>query len=95
MTSLRRTLFACLAFPTLATAQSAAKPAAEATRAGFSVARLARVDSFMQRYVDDNRIAGAVGLVLRDGKTVYERAVGWSDKEANRKMTVDALFRIA
>ena len=93
--SLRRTVLAYLAIPALAAAQAVSKPATEATRSGFSVARLARVDSFMQRYVDESRIAGAVGLVLRDGKTIYERAVGWSDKEASRKMTVDALFRIA
>ena len=26
---------------------------------------------------------------------MYERAVGWSDKEASRKMTTDTIFRIA
>ena len=36
-----------------------------------------------------------MALVLRDGKPVYERAVGWSDKEAGRRMTADTLFRIA
>ena len=62
---------------------------------GFSAERLARVDRFMQSYVDENKVAGAVGLVLRDGRVVYEKAVGWSDKEAGRRMTPDALFRIA
>ena len=62
---------------------------------GFSVDRLTRIDQALQRYVDDNRIAGAVGLVMRDGRVVYERAVGWSDKEAARHMTPDAIFRIA
>jgi len=36
-----------------------------------------------------------VALVLRDGQPVYEHAVGWSDKEAGRKMTTDTIFRIA
>ena len=45
--------------------------------------------------MDENRIAGAVALVLRDGQPVYERAVGWSDKEAGRRMTTDTIFRIA
>jgi CubicO group peptidase (beta-lactamase class C family) len=76
------------------------KPAARtqagaATRAGFSVERLRRVDALLQRYVDDNRLAGAVALVLRDGQPVYEKAVGWSDKEAGRKMSMDTVFRIA
>jgi CubicO group peptidase (beta-lactamase class C family) len=69
-------------------------PSATAS-SGFSTARLARVDTFMQRYVDDGRIAGAVGLVLRDGKVVYEHAVGWADRESGRKMTPDIIFRIA
>jgi CubicO group peptidase (beta-lactamase class C family) len=36
-----------------------------------------------------------VALVLRDGQPVYERAVGWSDREAGRRMTPDTIFRIA
>ncbi len=63
--------------------------------AGFSAERLARIDRFMQSYVDDDKVAGAVGLVLRNGRVAYEHAVGWSDKEAGRRMTTDAIFRIA
>ena len=62
---------------------------------GFSAERLARLDHGLQQYVDEERVAGAVVLVLRDGQTVYERAVGWSDKEAGRRMTTDTIFRIA
>lgn len=62
---------------------------------GLAADRVARIDSALQRYVDDNRVAGAVALVMRDGKVVYERAVGWSDREANRRMTTDVVFRIA
>ncbi len=57
--------------------------------------RLARIDRVLQQHVDENRIAGAVALVLRDGRPIYERAFGWSDKEAGRRMTTDAIFRIA
>src|SRR5258707_14428523 len=57
--------------------------------------RLGRLDKLLQQYVDQNRIAGAVALVLRYGKPVYERAVGWSDKEAKRRMTPNTVFRIA
>lgn len=53
------------------------------------------VDEVLNRYVDENRIAGAVGLVLRDGEVIYERAVGWSDKAAGRPMKRDNIFRIA
>ena len=64
-------------------------------RLGFSVERLGRIDKLLQGYVDDGRLAGAVALVLKDGQPVYEKAVGWSDKEANRPMTNDTIFRIA
>ena len=70
-------------------------PGGGGTRAGFDPARLTRIDSVMQRAVDRSEIAGAVALVLKDGQTVYERAFGWSDREANRRMTTDAIFRIA
>jgi CubicO group peptidase (beta-lactamase class C family) len=63
--------------------------------AGFDPARLARLDSLFQRYAAEGRIGGAVGLVLRDGATVWQGAAGWADREAGRPMTPDAIFRIA
>src|SRR2546428_10326129 len=65
------------------------------TQPRFAPARVARIDRFMQQYVDSGQIGGAVGLVLRDGKVVYQHAVGWIDAESRRPMTTDALFRIA
>ena len=53
-------------------------------RTGFSAERLTRIDRLLQQYVDESRIAGAVALVLQDGQPVYERAFGWSNKEAGR-----------
>jgi CubicO group peptidase (beta-lactamase class C family) len=71
----------------------AASPAT--ARLAFAPDRLARIDRMLQQYIDDSRIAGIVALVLQDGKPVYERALGWSDKEAGRRMTADTIFRIA
>jgi CubicO group peptidase (beta-lactamase class C family) len=68
---------------------------ADTLKAGFSTERLARVDALLDGYVNDGRISGIVALVLRDGKPVYEHAVGWADKEAGRKMAMDTEFRIA
>ena len=76
-------------------AQGSSAARAAEMRAGFSVARLARIDSFYQRAVDREDIAGAVVLVLRDGRPVYERAFGWADREAGRRMTPNTIFRIA
>lgn len=64
-------------------------------KAGVAPTRLARLDELLQRYVDERRIAGAVALVVRDGRPIYERAFGWSDKEGGRKMELDTIFRIA
>ena len=71
------------------------RPASYASSLGFDAARLTRIDSALQRAVDRHEIGGAVALVLKGGQTVYERAFGWSDREANRRMTTDAIFRVA
>jgi CubicO group peptidase (beta-lactamase class C family) len=77
------------------TAQTAKPRTAVSSTALLPAERVERIDRALQRYVDENRIGGAVALVLRDGQPVYERAVGWSDKEAGRRMTTDTIVRIA
>lgn len=72
-----------------------ASPGPATTRAGFSVERLARIDSTFERLIESREMAGAVALVLRDGQTVYERAFGWADLASRRPMSTDAIFRIA
>ena len=89
-----------LALLTVADAGGRARAAGQAQHAApapstFSAERLARIDAVLQQYVDENRLAGAVALVLRDGQTAYEKAFGWSDKEAGRRMAPNTVFRIA
>ena len=84
----------CLAAAIVTAGTTQRAPNASASN-GISAERLARLDRMLQQHVDDERLAGAVALVLRDGKPIYERAFGWSDKEAGRKMTTDTIFRIA
>lgn len=79
----------------LLASQAAAPSQLRTPPAGLSAERLDRVDRALQAYVDDGRVAGLVALVLRDGQPVYERALGWSDREAGRRMTPDTIFRIA
>lgn len=57
--------------------------------------RLARIDAVLQGYVDEGQLAGAVALVMQNGRVAYEHAVGWSDREADRAMTPTSMFRIA
>ena len=80
---------------TLSAGQRPTPRTAAAAAEGVSPERLKRLDTVLQEHLDQNRIAGIVVLVLRDGKPIYERALGWRDKEANRPMTVDTIFRIA
>ncbi len=70
-------------------------PSARASSSVVSSERLARIDTMLQSYVDRGLIPGAVALVLRDGRPVYQKAVGWADKEAKRPMQMDTMFRIA
>jgi CubicO group peptidase (beta-lactamase class C family) len=65
------------------------------TASQISVDRLKTLDRILQKYIDDNQVAGAVALVLQDGKPVYEHAFGWADKEAQRRMETNTIFRIA
>jgi len=64
-------------------------------RVGMDTARLARLDEALQRYVDQEQIAGSVTLVLRQGRVVYSAAKGQRDLETGQAMTPDTIFRIA
>jgi CubicO group peptidase (beta-lactamase class C family) len=62
---------------------------------GLSSERLQRIEQHLrERYVDQGRIAGAVTLVARHGQVAYLSAVGQRDRERQRSMTEDTLFRI-
>jgi CubicO group peptidase (beta-lactamase class C family) len=84
-----------LLLATASFAQTAAPAKAPVRAPGLAPARAARIDQLLDRYVEEHRIPGAVALVLRDGRPVYQRAAGWADKEAGRKMTANTIFRIA
>ena len=92
---MKHAILAVLTGASLVYAQPAAAPAQNKPHLALSQERLARVDRLLQSYVDEKKIAGAVALVLRDGRPVYDHAFGWADKEGNRKMTTNTLFRIA
>jgi CubicO group peptidase (beta-lactamase class C family) len=61
----------------------------------LSSERLHRLDQAMQSYVDDGKIAGAVVLLMQRGKVVHQGVYGWADKSAGKRLTGDAIFRIA
>ena len=62
---------------------------------GLSGERLARLDRhYQERYIDAGRLAGVLTLVHRRGQTVHLSAQGWADRERERPMRADDLFRI-
>ena len=63
-------------------------------KAGMSSARLERVDTAMQGFVDDGKLAGIVTMVSRRGKVVHFEKFGKLDLEADKDMELDSLFRI-
>jgi CubicO group peptidase (beta-lactamase class C family) len=62
---------------------------------GFATERLGRITKFFQGDVDRGAIPGAVLLVAREGKLVYQQTVGYQDREKRIGMKPDAIFRIA
>ena len=62
--------------------------------AGFDAGRLARIDRYFQRYVDDGRLPGWLILVSRDGEPVHFSTYGQRDKEAALPVSPDTIFRI-
>jgi CubicO group peptidase (beta-lactamase class C family) len=61
---------------------------------GFSSQRLARINTVMQRYVDDEKLAGIVTLVARRGQVVHFEQVGMANIEIGQPMAADTIFRI-
>jgi CubicO group peptidase (beta-lactamase class C family) len=62
---------------------------------GMSSERLKRIDAFLQKSVDQKDIPGAVAIICRNGKIIYQKAFGSADNTANRAMKTDDIFRIA
>ena len=61
---------------------------------GFDLDRLARIDRHFARYVDDGRLAGWQVLVGRHGEVAHRASYGLADREADRPVADDTLWRI-
>jgi CubicO group peptidase (beta-lactamase class C family) len=62
---------------------------------GFSTTRLARISSWYQARVDAGDLPGAVVAILRNGKLVYLKAIGFQDRAKTIPMNPDTIFWIA
>jgi CubicO group peptidase (beta-lactamase class C family) len=82
--------FAAIFLATLVWAQPL--PLAKPEEVGMSSQRLAKIGQALKKEVDDGSFRGAVVMVARKGKLVYQDAVGMQTPSA--KMTADSMFRI-
>ena len=61
---------------------------------GLATDRLERLESGMQAFVDDGKLAGVVTLAARHGKIVHFSAAGSKDVETGDPIETDSIFRI-
>ncbi|CAN5486412.1 serine hydrolase domain-containing protein [soil metagenome] len=88
--SLHLLFFVFIVFPVKSQKLTVVKP----EEAGMSSSRLQRINSLMQKYVDEEKIAGIVTMVSRQGKVVHFEQFGKMDLEGKKPMPKDAIFRI-
>ena len=62
---------------------------------GFSASRLARLDSGMNDWVKNKWTNGAVALIARNGKIVFDKAYGYNDADHKIPLDKNGIFRIA
>ena len=67
----------------------------KAAEAAFHADRLSRIDSWVQKLVDDGKIPGAVVMLVRDGKVAYHKAFGVRDLATRAPQQPNDIFRIA
>jgi len=62
---------------------------------GLSTSALARIDEHLsRRYIESNKIVGALTLVARRGQVAFLSPLGQMDRERDKPMRSDTIFRI-
>ncbi len=65
------------------------------SKSGLSPARLAQMDRmFAAKYVETGKLAGTLTLVARRGEVVHTGLTGLMDRERNKAMREDTIFRL-
>jgi CubicO group peptidase (beta-lactamase class C family) len=104
MNRLHITIFFVLAFAASANAQenpysqprkSATLTPASPESAGFSLTRLARLDSAMSDWVKEKWVNGSVAFIARKGKIIFYKAYGYNDPATKVPLQKTGIFRIA
>ena len=61
---------------------------------GMSSERLARIDNYINKQIDNREFSGATMIIGRRGEVVYKKAFGLADIEENKPMRTDTMFRL-
>ena len=69
-------------------------PVVAPAKAELSETKLAEVDRFMEREVADQKLAGGIVIVSHGGRIGFFHAYGLQDREAQKPMTPNTIFRI-
>ena len=56
--------------------------------------KLAEIDTYMQKQIDDGEIVGCLGLIARGDKVAYFKVWGDMNRKKKKAMTADTIFRI-
>jgi CubicO group peptidase (beta-lactamase class C family) len=88
-------LLICFAYSLLGSFAQSTQSISVSAKNNVSKDRLQIIDKNMQQWVDKKWISGGVGLILRDGKVFYQKAVGFANIEKNIPMQENHIFRIA
>ena len=62
---------------------------------GMSLDSLAKIDELVMEFVEAKKYPGAVTLIAKNGKIIYESEVGWTDSTRTETYRKDHLFRMA
>ena len=61
---------------------------------GLSSKRMNRIQTVLQKYVDDDKLPGLISMVSRKGKLVHLQTYGVMDLETEKSMQPNSIFRI-
>ena len=84
-------VFICFLITTLSFAQL---PKTDPEQEGVSSDRIERISELSKAYLNEEKVAGIVTMVSRNGKVIYAKAFGKKGIDDSRKLEIDDLFRI-
>ncbi len=70
------------------------RPVVDPSEVGLSPDRLGRIDRHFAQYIDKGLLTGYQLVIARDGKVAFTSTKGLADREANRPVADDTIWRI-